>query len=197
MTDKELPALPDAEASAYIEDLTAIEAGSQAPTIKRMTYRHHRLLDFMIRNPHMKLGEIADHLNYSQAWVSIIINSDLFKAAYQARRNSFEMVDHTVLSDKITKLANLGLDGMIETLERTPDLEAGDEGPSFNQFKAASELALKAAGYLSPKESKGTTVNVQAVVQTNAVSPDVLAKAREMMIPPSGGAIIEGAVSDD
>lgn len=185
MTDINWPSALVNDDEEYYREEKEAQVGMFKPSINRLSYRHYRVLDFMIANPHMKLGEIADHLKYTQSWVSIIINSDLFKAEYRRRRSAYEQLDSQVIQEKVNRLANLGLDGMIASLENIPEEDSEDEQPSFAQLKAATELALKASGYLSQKPATPQGVNI-TIAPVTQVSTSVLEQARARM-----GAIIE------
>jgi hypothetical protein len=153
--------------------------------VKRLSHRHKRVLDFMIRNPEMKLGDVADALNYTQPWISTIVNSDLFQAEYDKRRSVFETADNRALQNKLNKIAHKGLDQLLDHIEYDPEEFDCDEldGPSFQEIKQVTELALKASGYLSG--AKQPTINIQnnqTNVTNTQVAQSTLERARERII---------------
>lgn len=153
--------------------------------VKRLSHRHKRVLDFMVRNPEMRLQDVATAVGYTNAWVSTIVHSDLFQAEFDKRRAIFENQDNRALTAKIDKIAHEGLDQLFDHIALSVDDDDFDEldGPSFNEVKQVTELALKASGYLSGG-NKAPTVNIQnnQTVQTPAVAASTLETARARII---------------
>lgn len=157
--------------------------------VKRLSHRHKRVLDFMIRNPELKMGEIAEKLGLTGAWISTIVNSDLFQHEYNRRREAFETQDNRALQNKLTKMAHQGLDQLFDHIEPGLSMDEADDswdeldGPSFNEVKQVTELALKASGLLGG--AKAPTVNIQnnqTNVNNTQVAQSTLEKARARII---------------
>ncbi len=67
---------------------------AHAPTmgnLQRIRYSHMAMIDFMITNPWASQNQIAAHFGRTAGWISNIIVSDAFQAAFHARRE--ELVD--------------------------------------------------------------------------------------------------------
>jgi transcriptional regulator with XRE-family HTH domain len=79
---------------------------------------YEALIDLRIANPDMTQGERARRLGRTQAWVSLVENSDAFRAQYERRRaeHSKRISEHTI--DKLHNVANKALDRLAETLDK-------------------------------------------------------------------------------
>jgi hypothetical protein len=124
---------------------------SLAPDPKRPW--HEAVIDMWLVDPTLKQGEIAAALGKTQAWLSILVNSDAFRAKYAARKA--ELVDPYISEGAETRLRAVVSEAANELLERitlapkavsTKDLTAvvgaasralgmgaGAAGPSFQQ----------------------------------------------------------------
>ena len=87
------------------------------PAIKRVNHRHDAIILWLLSNPDRTLGDCAEYFGYTQAWLSRIIHSDMFQAAYRAKAEELgEATVHTI-KDKLTRLAAVTLDKSIERVE--------------------------------------------------------------------------------
>lgn len=85
--------------------------------MKKLNHRHEAMINWLIANPHRGLGEMARDLGYSQAWVSTVVNSDMFQAAYRRRCEELgEVVTHSI-SAKLQRAGALWLDRVNRKLE--------------------------------------------------------------------------------
>lgn len=162
--------------------------------VKKLSHRHKRVLDFMVRNPEMKMQEIADGVKMTLPWISTIVNSDLFQAEFNKRREAFERHDNRAISAKLDMIAHEGLDQLMDHITLSVDVEDYDEldGPSFQEVKQVTELALKASGYLNGASRSATVVNVDnTTVVATQVSPSTLETARARIINGTSGNISE------
>lgn len=78
---------------------------------------HESIIDDMLCFPTDTLEERGKRLNYSASYLSIIINTDMFKAAYAKRRQEFKQTMDDALISKATNVAAKGLDIMLEIME--------------------------------------------------------------------------------
>lgn len=142
------------------------------PEIQDITYRHEAILRWMLCNPDKKLADCARELNYTQAWLSIIIHSDMFQSRLRSMQERFN--DETLISlrEKLNGIAHASLDKLADNIELSDD-------PKF--LLDVTERTLSRLGYGT---QKGTTVNLINNTQNNVVmspvSPDVLQEARRM-----------------
>lgn len=116
--------------------------GDHAPTmgaLKRVTYTHLDMIDYMLANPGCGLKELAARYGYSMGWISNIQASDAWKAAMAKRRE--ELVDplmHATIQERFEGITALSLQRLQEKLEQ-PQV-------SDNVVLRAVELGAKAMG---------------------------------------------------
>ena len=152
---------------------------SLAPDPKRPW--HEAVIDMWLIDPTLQQGEIARRLGKTQAWLSILVNSDAFRAKYAARKA--ELVDpyisegaETRLKAVVSEAANelvrrltvapaslstKDLNATISSASRALGMGAGPSGPSIQQTL-----------YVIPAPAAPTTVQEwqQRVVDANVVS---------------------------
>lgn len=88
------------------------------PEIQKVRYTHDALIDSIIANPSISQGELAREFGFSQAWMSIIINSDAFQERLATRKA--EIVDPTLVAtvkDRLEAVAKKSLERLAERLE--------------------------------------------------------------------------------
>jgi len=93
----------------------------KAPGPAKLRYTHEDCVDFIIANPGVSQGELAIRYGYSQSWMSLVVNSDAFKARLAARRR--ELVDPTLeitLNERFVALTTRSLEVLQEKLSRDP-----------------------------------------------------------------------------
>lgn len=132
----------------------------------KMLWYYSRIIDWMIANPGRPMYECAAYIGKTPTTLSIIVNSDVFKAALAQRKAEFQQAHDFGLIEKTTKIAHASLDAILETLEKKRDkVPLGD-------LKDISDSALGRLGYgakpVGPQP--GVTVNVNAS-QQNVVVP--------------------------
>lgn len=130
---------------------------ARAPQIARLSTHHLHMMDFILSNPLMPLGEVATALGRTQAWVSTIYHSDLFQALYQERRAILLQNHNEMLAARLNSMVHKGLDKLTDALD-------DEETPLANR-QQITELGLKAIGVLGQKGNP--VANVQVNVQNN------------------------------
>lgn len=111
------------------------------PTIDRVRYTHDAMIDQLIANPWVHQNDLAAYFGYTPAWVSIVINSDMFQAKLAQRRS--EIVDPTLrlsLEERFKAVATRSLEVLQEKLSK--DASAVPD----NLVLRAVELSAKALG---------------------------------------------------
>lgn len=138
--------------------------------IKSISHWHEQIVDWMLANPHLTLGQCAAYFNKTQNWLSAVIHTDLFQA-YKARRfqEHQEHVSHSVIT-RVNGLAGLSLEVLQERIEKER------ETIPLGIVKDSAELTLKACGF-GPKQATSTPTTVN--LNVNSVSATLLAEARE------------------
>ena len=94
------------------------------PEIANVRYTHDAIIDEIIVDPAISQGELARRFGYSQAWVSIIINSDAFKSRLAERKG--ELVDPKIrasVEERLESLAKRSLDRLLERVESSVPLK--------------------------------------------------------------------------
>jgi hypothetical protein len=78
------------------------------------------MIDFLIANPWASNKQIAERFGYSEAWVSVIFNSEAFRERLAERRE--DIVDpflRTTLEDRMKSVLDLSLEVLQEKLRET------------------------------------------------------------------------------
>jgi len=94
----------------------------KAPTmgnIGKIRYTHQDMIDFLIANPAASQKELAGRYGYSQGWISNIMASDVWKAAFEARRK--ELIDPALsltLEQQMEGLTRRSITVLMEKLEQ-------------------------------------------------------------------------------
>lgn len=70
------------------------KTGQKRNGVQRSNYTHDALIDLIIANPAIEQRELARRFGYSEGWISTIMASDSFQAAFERRRE--EMVDPVI-----------------------------------------------------------------------------------------------------
>jgi hypothetical protein len=118
---------------------------------KKMNWWYGAIINWMIANPQKRLYDCARELNVTQAWLSVIINTDMFKAELARRQEALGEHVTLSLSDKIAGVAHMALDAQLAELE---------EGMlSGKDLRETSTMALKALGFIGDKPAQAVQVN--------------------------------------
>lgn len=136
-----------------------------------MRWWYESLADYMIANPTSTQNEIAAYFGRNPATISLVINTDAFKAYFRQRRAQHEAGLDSEVRGKLFKVANKSLDFMLDSLEKKRD------SIPLEILHRTTDTALKSLGYGAPAP-QGTTVNVAAPTVNVAVSVEDLEAAR-------------------
>jgi hypothetical protein len=127
--------------------------------LRDLSYRHEAILDWLILNPDKSQGDCALELGYTEAWLSTVINSDLFQA--RLRMLQQEKREHGIftITEKLAGLADLAIQKTTRSVEASAD-------PAF--VLSAAEVALRRLGYgaKAPVPVSPTTINNTMIVAT-------------------------------
>jgi len=89
-----------------------------ATQIQRVSHRHEAIIDWLLVNPDIKnLDALCRQLHVSRSWLSIVMNSDAFRAEYVRRRDEYNQHHATAVQVKLYEAASLALDKVKEALE--------------------------------------------------------------------------------
>lgn len=159
---------------------------------KPVRWWHEAIIDDMLEFPLDDLETRGKRLGYTAAYLSTIINSDMFKAHYKDRRAKYiDRLDNS-LAVKTTEVAVKGMDILLEQMERKRS------SLSFNQVAEVTHKTLDRLGYgVQPNGPGGVNiVNVNSPMQGGAVTREGLEEARKALRKVEGAKIIEGSVEE-
>lgn len=90
-----------------------------APAIKRPW--HEAIIDMWIADPTLKQGDIARALGKTQAWLSIVVNSDAFRMKFAERKAEFvDPILAATVEDRLRAVANGAAEEFLRRLEVAP-----------------------------------------------------------------------------
>lgn len=134
---------------------------------------HEAIIDDMLANPIDTLEVRGKRLGYSGSYLSIIMNSDMFKAHYEARRKAYTELVGDSLTSKLTRAADKSLDHILTKL---------DEKRNSLSFKQLTDFALPVLDRLGygAKDVSGVVLNVdnRRVTIGASVTQEQLSEAR-------------------
>jgi hypothetical protein len=140
---------------------------SSSASIQKMSHRHEEILNFLLSNPLLKMGEVAAHFGVTFPWLSTIVHSHAFQDQLKKRQDQvFDSAVLATIDDKIGAAAQVTLDAY---LEKVPTLTA-------DQLISANDKLLNKLGYGS--RGNGAHIQINGDVQVNHVSKDILEEAR-------------------
>src|SRR5262245_58156478 len=114
---------------------------------------HEAIIDDMLVNPGDSLTNRAKRLGYTPAYLSTLMNSDMFKAVYAKRRAAFNSALDEGIQNKVRQTADKALDMVMQVLDKKRD---SIPFPALADF---TDRTLERLGYGS-KQSSGVQVNV-------------------------------------
>ncbi len=141
---------------------------------KRFNWWYSAIIDWMVANPGRRLRDCAEHFDKSQAWLSTVINSDMFKAQLAARKESFQQVHDFGLIEKQTEVANLGFDILIDAMKKKRD------AIPIDTLVKISDTAMQRLGYgvKPPVAAPSVQVNLMNQQVHAPVTAEALEAAR-------------------
>lgn len=137
--------------------------------IKRINHTHEAIINWLIANPDRYLQDAAAFFNVTQAWLSVVVNSDAFQEKLRQRQDAVFGLVALGMRDKIAGAAHIGVEKVARHLETSEDKD---------YVLNATDKLLKAMGY----GGKQVTVNANQTNVTNntlSVSAEDLRLARE------------------
>ena len=109
--------------------------------LTRLEPWHHDLIDWMLQNPGSSGRQTAVQFGVSPVWISIVKNSEVFRAELERRREKISKAVTTDIVGRAGALAELSLDFLHDRIQAN-----GDAMP-LREVRKTTELALKALGY--------------------------------------------------
>lgn len=144
--------------------------------LKSLRPKHHAIMDYIIANPSVPYGEVATIFSVTPAWLSTVINSDLFQTQLYERRRLMDQAITASITDKLGKLAEKTLDHLNDAID--------DEEVSITTKLDVAKTALQAMGFLGPKGggiNAGPTVQINTTNQTISVADSAIQQAHQRL----------------
>ena len=138
--------------------------------IKKVGYSHEAVIETILANPGITQRELARKFEYSEAWLSQVINSDAFRERLAAKKE--DVVDPVLrmsLEERIRGMADLSLKVIMEKLEEAKGVP-GLTG--MNPAIRAFEHSTRALGYGAGAGAKVNVSTYVAIVPPKAVSSE-------------------------
>lgn len=91
--------------------------------LKKLSPTHHAIMNYLVANPCVPLSIVAKEFGITQPWLSVVLNSDIFRDMMGKRQDA--VFHHTVmpLKEKMTVLASKGLDKLIDKMDVELDMD--------------------------------------------------------------------------
>jgi hypothetical protein len=145
------------------------------PPVRKLNYSHRAMIDLLLANPGMSQNDLAAHFGYSASWISTILCSDAFQAAFAAR--SAEVID-PMLAARV----KVNFEAMVLRSEAILMEKLSQPATSVSDALAlkAFELSTRAAGY--GNRDRGTETKVDVSVHLNTLEGNLtkmLRRSRE------------------
>lgn len=166
------------------------DRGAPPPkTLQRVRYTHDAVIDTILANPSITQVELCRVFGYSENWMSIIVNSDAFKARLAERKA--ELIDPKIqasIEQRLEAIAKTSLNRLMDRLEmdngrgiRTADLVAiaklgvGDRNnrPAVSPYQQNNLYVVN----LPPKAPDSSTW----LQQTKAPAPQFVTRVDESL----------------
>lgn len=84
--------------------------------IATVSNKHEAIMNHLIANPAMKLGEVATYFGVSQPWLSTLIHSDAFQLRLKQKHEMLFGLSIAPVAEKLNHLAHKAIDRLEEVL---------------------------------------------------------------------------------
>lgn len=139
--------------------------------IQKMNINHELILNWLILNPEKTQGECAEYFGVTQAWLSVIVNSDCFQARWAEKKMFMDKGIVSLTQAQLSAVASKGLERLEKMVESSVD-------PEF--VLNTTNKALERLGY-GPKNTP-SSVSVTQQINNYTVDKDLLARARGQIL---------------
>jgi hypothetical protein len=109
--------------------------------VQKLSHRHEQVVNWLVTNPDRTLRDCAEFFGFTPTWISQLVGSDMFQAAYQRRCEEVgQLATHTLVG-RLGGLANLAI-------EKAADRLSDEEAPPTERFIGETlRTTLGALGY--------------------------------------------------
>jgi hypothetical protein len=152
-----------------------------AVQLQNVRLRHQAIADWLIANPDRSQGECAAAFGITQAWLSVVVNSDIFRDYLQTRLNEVSTPVMFTLREKLMGVAHRAVEKLGSAVDASSD-------PEF--LLAAADKTLHRLGYAPTRGPEPAVQNV-ANQQNNfyVVDRETLDGARRRYLQAVGVAV--------
>jgi hypothetical protein len=129
--------------------------------IKRVSIKHESIMNFIMENPTVPLGEVANHFQVSQAWLSVIIHSPAFQDKLLEKQGV--LFHHTVvatITDKVSMIAHKTLDKLADKIEFME---------STKELRETADMAMSNLGYGGGGKNNGAVNGGPTVINNQQI----------------------------
>jgi len=151
---------------------------SASAEIAKVGTWHESLIAYIVANPSQRRSEVARHFQVSPAWLSTVINSDVFQARLRERQDEFFGAATAPIRERLEGIAHLAIDRMEDKLPFENDL---------SEIREVAKLALTSLGF--GNGANGKNAPGPHMVQNNnfySVPSEVINAARERILNQQG-----------
>ena len=145
---------------------------AQSAQIQKLSPKHEAILVALVSDPSMSRNQLAMEIGVSPAWLSTIINSDVFQAALKERQEEVWGRAAEGIANKLSLLAEKSLDRLTSKVdvENNPEI-----------LLDITKAALNRTGF---PDARSSMPGGPALQQNNffSVSPEQLSVMREKVI---------------
>ena len=156
----------------------AAKTVAQSSQIAKVGHWHDRLIDALIAEPEIRLGELAKRFGVTQAWLSTVKNSDAFVDAYRRRSSEHSGALLGSVREKTLGAAEMAVDAISKRLEDTADVIP------LPILLDTADVLLKRSGFGESKTAPTPNVNVQVGLVTQAQLEEARGRMRELKPEP-------------
>ena len=89
--------------------------------IAQMRISHELILNWLVLNPEKTQGECATYFGITEAWLSVVINSDVFQARWAQRKHFIADQTDKLMIAKARGVVDKGLDRLETLVENSQD----------------------------------------------------------------------------
>lgn len=112
------------------------------PTLERLNHRHDAIILWLLSHPDRPQADCAEYFGYTQAWLSRIIHTDMFQAAYRAKAEELGVPTALAMKEKLLGLADVVVEATTQRIANGAASERFIENTMKN--------TLSALGYGTP-----------------------------------------------
>lgn len=138
--------------------------------IQDLNHTHEGILRWLIAHPDRPLRDCAQEFGVTQSWLSVVINSDLFRVRLAELQQDHTLRLAQTLEEKLATAADLALEKLIIELETTQD---------SNYILSAADKLLKSKGFGAKAAAPSVQVNNYNV---QGVDANFLAQQRNALV---------------